>query len=97
MLEFWDKLRDVAPFAFRVLDEVDAYVSFALNMGVPWQEAVDDQILQKILPKLGGAEDKVGPTLDWLTARTSADFPLTHTKVEAMAARCHAYGFTSYF
>jgi len=97
LLEVWDKLQDVAPFGFRVLDEVDAYVSFATNMGIPWREVFDEQLLQKIVPKLGGAEDKVGNALDWLADRTAVEFPLTHRKVKAMATRCRVYGFTTYF
>jgi hypothetical protein len=97
LLEFWDKLQDVAPFAFRVLDEIDAYVRFATERGRPWTEALDDQLLQKLLPKLSGAEDKVGDTLDWLVSHTAGEFPLTHSKVSAMAKKCHAYGFTTYF
>jgi hypothetical protein len=97
LLEMWDRLRNVAPFAFRVLDDIEAYVLSGTALGAPWQEGVDDQLLQKILPKLGGAEDKVGAALEWIAARTAAEFPLTHAKATTMAARCHASGFTSYF
>jgi MoxR-like ATPase len=97
LLELWDRLQDVAPFGFRVLDEIDAYVSLAADTGISWQDALDDQLLQKVLPKLGGAEDKVGNTLVWLAERTLDQFPLTHRKAAAMAKRCQMYGFTTYF
>lgn len=97
LLEMWDHLHDVAPFAFRVLDEIGAYVIQAGAIGVPWQEALDDQLLQKVLPKLGGADDKVGANLDWLANRTEGEFPLTHDKAALMASRSHAHGFASYF
>jgi 5-methylcytosine-specific restriction endonuclease McrBC GTP-binding regulatory subunit McrB len=97
LLEIWDRLYPVAPYAFRVVDEIDEYVRQAATLGTSWQEALDDQLLQKLLPKLAGSEDKVGETLDWLTIRTQVDFPLTHAKVRWMAERCRAHGFTSYF
>jgi hypothetical protein len=97
LLEMWDHLHEVAPFAFRVLDEIGAYVIQAATIGVPWQEALDDQLLQKVLPKLGGADDKVGTSLDWLANRTDGEFPLTHAKAALMASRSHTHGFASYF
>jgi hypothetical protein len=58
VLELWDGLREVRPIAFRVLDEIDAYVSLAVAAGVPWREALDDQILQKVLRKLAVPKTK---------------------------------------
>ena len=80
----WDRLIDVAPFAFRVLDDINAYVVSGTTLGATWQECLDDQLLQKNLPKLGGAEDKVGAALDWMAAHNAADFPPTHAKAAAM-------------
>jgi hypothetical protein len=97
LLEVWDNLHEVAPFAFRVLDDIELYVHHAGLQGIPWRDALDDQLLQKVLPKLGGADDKVGACLDWLATRAKNEFPLTAAKAERMASRCHASGFASYF
>src|SRR5207245_937776 len=40
--EVWVTLRDVAPFAFRVLDELRAYVAEAGKIGVGWEVALDE-------------------------------------------------------
>ena len=52
LMDVWDSLRPVAPFGFRVLDEVDAYVTAASELGTPWQKALDEQLVQKVLPRI---------------------------------------------
>ncbi len=57
LMAVWDAVHEVAPFAFRVFDEIKVYVTAARNLGREWEEALDEQILQKILPKCKGADD----------------------------------------
>ncbi|MCA1841444.1 MAG: hypothetical protein LC723_14165, partial [Actinobacteria bacterium] len=96
-LRVWDAVRDVAPFAFRVLDEVAAYARAAEAIGVPWQEALDEQLLQKVLPKLGGSDHRVGDSLREIVTICTSDFPLTRAKAAIMLDRFQKHGFTSYF
>ena len=47
LMAIFDAVADVTPFSIRVVDEVDRYVNEAGRIGVPWEEAFDDQIIQE--------------------------------------------------
>ena len=97
LLAFWDVLRDVAPFAYRIADEIGVYVSQAEQLGVTWREALDEQVFQKLLPKLKGADPRVGGALERFIDLTGDDFPLSRRKAEAMRESFVQHGFSSYF
>jgi len=97
ILRVWDTVHDVAPFAYRVLDEIAAYTLAAESIGVAWKEAVDEQLLQKILPKLKGADPRIGDALQAIVEISGGDFPLTGSKASVMLERFQRHGFTSYF
>ncbi|HEY2052508.1 MAG TPA: EVE domain-containing protein [Solirubrobacterales bacterium] len=97
LLAIWDCLREVAPFAFRVADEIAAYVDEAQNLEVGWEAALDEQVLQKVLPKVKGADTRIEPALNSLLAISGDRFPLTSRKAEAMRNGFVQHGFTSYF
>jgi MoxR-like ATPase len=97
LLTVWDAVADVAPFAFRVLDEVESYVSAAEDLGIDWSEALDEQVVQKVLPKLKGADPRIGEALESLAALAGEKLPRTHSKAQAMHRALIEYGFTSYF
>jgi hypothetical protein len=97
LLALWDVLHDVAPFAYRVVDEIGVYISHAEQLGVDWQEALDEQIFQKLLPKLKGADPRVGSALERFIEITSGDFPLSRRKAETMLEGFVQHGFSSYF
>ncbi len=97
LMEVWDVVHAVAPFAFRVLDDIQAYVRLAESLSVPWQEALDEQLLQKVLPKLKGADLRVGETLERFVALTAEDLPLSHAKANEMLDDFRQHGFTSFF
>ena len=95
-LDIWDALTDVAPFAYRIVDEIVAYVDAGAKIGVAWESLFDEQVLQKILPKVRGADPRVGDALQDLVAMTDA-LPLTHAKAKSMLEMFLSHGFTSYF
>jgi hypothetical protein len=97
LMGMWDAAHHVAPFAFRVLDEIAAYVSEAEGLGVAWEEALDEQFLQKVLPKIKGADPRVGDVLNELESLTSATFPLSNAKIREMLEEFRSHGFASYF
>jgi len=97
LLALWDLLRDVAPFAFRIVDEIGVYVAHADTLGVSWQDALDEQIFQKLLPKLKGGDSRIGPALEQLIELTANDFPLSHAKARAMHESFTQHAFSSYF
>jgi hypothetical protein len=93
-----DVIHEVAPFAYRVLDEIRAYITAATNLGRKWEEALDEQILQKILPKCKGADLRIGDALKNLEGILSADtYPLSRAKVQYLLEGFQKHGFASYF
>jgi MoxR-like ATPase len=45
LMKIWDAVSPVAPFAFRVLDDVADYVERSVELDVDWKEALDEQIV----------------------------------------------------
>ncbi|MGH2548981.1 MAG: hypothetical protein ACRDHN_06300, partial [Thermomicrobiales bacterium] len=96
LLIVWDQVRTSGPFTFRVLDEISTYIKHAGALDIPWQESLDEQLMQKVLPKLKGADLAVGSALKDLVAWSQDRYPLTHARVLLMQQRLRDHGFTSY-
>jgi energy-coupling factor transporter ATP-binding protein EcfA2 len=96
LLEVWDVLQPIAPFGFRVLDEVSAYVVAAQEMGTDWRVALDEQLVQKVLPRVRG-DASTGPVIDGFLAVVGEDFPLARAKALEMRADLEDHGFLAYF
>ena len=96
LLEVWDAVQPVAPFGFRVLDEVHSYVTSADEEGTSWETALDEQLVQKVLPRVRGADGRVGSVLDDLLGVFGGRFPLATTKTTDMRDEYATHGFTSF-
>ena len=96
LLKVWDAVQPVAPFAFRVVDDVGAYLREAALADATWQEALDEQVLQKVLPRLRGNDPRVGIALKALQD-ACAEMPLSRTRAAVMAERLAVHGFASFF
>jgi energy-coupling factor transporter ATP-binding protein EcfA2 len=96
VMEVWDCLAEVAPFGFRVLDEINAYTIAATEIGIDPSFALDEQLVQKVLPRLRG-DSGAGPSIDAFIALTDRTYPLANAKARAMRAELDAHGFVSYF
>jgi hypothetical protein len=98
LLEVWDAISSVAPFAFRVIDETAEYIEEAQDHGSSWEGALDEQLLQKVLPKMKGTEPAVGEALkEFLETVPEESYPLSHAKADRMLEDFRTQGFTSYF
>jgi hypothetical protein len=97
LMEIWDTIGHVTPFAFRVLDELKSYVAEASKVGVNWKEALDEQLLQKVLTKMKGADQPVEKALEQFMERSADMFPLSHAKAQRMLEMFRHHGITSYF
>lgn len=97
VMSVWDIMLPVAPFAYRVLDEMTTYVDAAIAIDRPWQEALDEQILQKVLPKIKGTDLAVGTALGAFASLANDQWPLSEAKATEMLAKFTTHGFTSYF
>jgi hypothetical protein len=97
VMEIWDAIHPVAPFAFRVLDEMKQYIREAEALGIAWESALDEQLLHKILPKLKGADLRVGEALQQFVDIIGPGFPLSNAKASAMREGYLQHGFASFF
>lgn len=97
LLSAWEAVHDVAPFAFRVADEIRSYLDEAQQLGVGWESALDEQLLQKVMPKIKGADLRIEGTLDAILELCDGRFPLTHDKARVMRDGFAKHGFASYF
>lgn len=97
LLDVWDVLHTVAPLAFRVIDEIGAYVDAAGDLGVAWADALDEQILQKILPKVSGLDPDVGGELERFIELAEDRYPLSRAKAQIMFDGFNQHGTVSYF
>jgi hypothetical protein len=96
VLQVWDTLVEVAPFGFRVLDEINAYVIAATEIGTDQAQALDEQLFQKVLPRLRGDSD-AGAAIDAFISLTDDRYPLSNEKARSMRAELNAHGFVSFF
>jgi len=97
LMAVWDAVAEVAPFSIRVIDEVSAYVTAAINLRIPWEQALDDQICQKILPRVRGTDVRLGVMLQKLHAITVNRFPRSNGKIQQLTYGYQNYGIVSYF
>ena len=97
LMQIWSITEPVAPFAYRIVDEIKTYVTEAEQLEIPWSEAFDEQLLQKVLPKLKGTDLRVGATLQQFVNLTEQYFPLSFVKAKEMADGYRQHGFASYF
>ena len=97
LIAIWRAIYDVAPFAYRVVDEIRLYVAAATDEALPWQQALDHQILKKVLPKLARSDDRVGPVLAVLAEICTPSLPLSARKCAEMRKNIEAHGFAAYF
>lgn len=98
ILSIWDTLVDVAPFAFRVLADIQRYLEKAKPLGIGWEELIDEQVLQKILPKIRGTDPRVGEALATLAVLATAQkWTLSLEKLRSMKSRFEQHGVASFF
>ena len=97
LLRVWDALRPIAPFGFRVLEEMHHYVVAAGEVGVDWKVALDEQFVQKVLPRVRGADARLDEGLEGFLRALGDGFPLARAKVDLMREDYATHGFASYF
>lgn len=98
VLDIWDALRPLAPFGFRVLDEIQMYVGAAAEVRTDWRVALDEQLVQKVLPRVRGADRRLPDALDaFVSAIGDEPFPLSRAKAQQMRDEYETHGFASFF
>ena len=85
-------------FAYRVIDEMTKYISLNCKMygDEDFDRYLDEQICQKIMPKLHGSKAQLKPKLDRLEeVFRNNDFPLVSSKLRKMQEDVKK-GYTSF-
>jgi hypothetical protein len=101
LLALFKPLSDVgAEFGYRSAKEIARFVAIHRELsGEGWQykDALDAQIMQKLMPKLHGSARKLSGVLDTLKKfAEDHELPLTKNKVDRMQKRLKDEGFTSF-
>jgi 5-methylcytosine-specific restriction endonuclease McrBC GTP-binding regulatory subunit McrB len=97
VLRVWDALKPLAPFGFRVLDEMHHYVVAARELGTDWEVALDEQFVQKVLPRVRGADQRLEQALEAFLGAIGDGYPLSQAKAEEMRAEYRTHGYASFF
>ena len=74
-----------------------AYVEGADALGVSAEEALDEQMLQKLLPKVHGIDPRIDQSLARFMELCGDRFPLSFEKARHMRFRFNEHGSASYF
>ncbi|AUI68547.1 winged helix-turn-helix domain-containing protein [Beggiatoa leptomitoformis] len=98
LMEIWDCLHPIAPFAFRVITEIKRYIQAAEQLDVCWEDALDEQIMQKILPKIRGGDNRITIVLtQFIQLAELHKLTLSRDKAQQMLENFKQYGIGSYF
>ena len=89
-------------FAYRTVAEVKKYITAAAELSDDWYEdeltsAIDEQVLQKVLPKIHGSRKEIGDMLEKLeTFCDDNTLKLSKEKIEQMIKRLDAVQYASF-
>jgi MoxR-like ATPase len=98
VIKIWDTIHKQAPFAHRVINDIKKYIEDAIELDIDWKIALDEQILQKILPKIKGTSIDIGSKLEELKIiLEEEELELSYSKLEQMLERYGYYGVVTYF
>lgn len=98
IIDIWDTIFEIAPFAYRVISDIKKYIEDGKKLNIDWKESLDEQILQKVLPKIKGTDMEVGTKLEELKKIfENEELTLSLAKIEEMSVRYSNYGIVTYF
>ena len=91
-------------FAYRTVREIKQYISAACELSGQWADAeiyraIDEQILQKVLPKIHGNRKEIGTMLNELEAvckQNGKELELNRRKIEQMKGKLAAVQYASF-
>lgn len=103
LLVLFDRLENAgSEFGFRTANEIQCFVGMFVAIagkGALYKDALDAQVLQKLLPKLHGSVRKLDPVLEILLEVCGPDrlnLQRTCDKLERMRRNLRSNGFTSF-
>ena len=100
LAEIYEKLQSSGfEFAYRTVKEISLYLKAANKLGgnADINKAIDEQVLQKILPKLHGNKKQIGQLLEELKKLfEDKKLPLSLKKIESMIKRLENFQYAGY-
>ena len=98
LLALWDAMASASPVGFRVLDDIADYLEEARKCGASWQEALDDQVVSKLLPKLRGIDPETSEALKGIAdLAKEGQYLLAEAKCKEMLRRYERTDVVSFF
>ena len=98
LIALWDAMAKASPVGFRVLDDIADYLEEADKCDASWQEALDDQTVSKLLPKLRGIDPETSEALKGIAdLAKEGPYPLAAAKCEEMLRRHERTDVVSFF
>jgi hypothetical protein len=97
ILQLWPELQQLTPFGYRSLEDIEAYILQAMALGVDWQVALDEQLVQKLLPRLRQSRSRDLASLQRLLNQLPPELNLTRQKLESWLDQLQAQGFAHFF
>jgi len=87
-------LSPVIPLSFRTCKDILSYIESATQLGLTWQTALDQQILQKLLARLRSSDPTLLNRLNQLAdLLPETDFPLTRKRLSQLIGQWQREGF----
>jgi uncharacterized protein YdiU (UPF0061 family) len=87
-------LSPVIPLSFRTCKDILSYIESATQLGLTWQTALDQQILQKLLARLRSSDPTLLNRLNQLAdLLPETDFPLTRKRLSQLISQWQREGF----
>lgn len=90
-------------FAYRTVREIRQYLSAACELSSQWDDemycAIDEQLVQKVLPKIHGNRKEIGAMLDELEKickKNGKELELSGRKIEQMKGKLAALQYASF-
>lgn len=93
----WPDLQALTPFGYRSLFEIQSYLEQAERLGVDWLTAFDEQLVQKILPRLRQGRGREAALLERLQQALPPACALSRSKLESLQNQLQDQGFASFF
>ncbi|MBF2054888.1 MAG: EVE domain-containing protein [Candidatus Sericytochromatia bacterium] len=95
--QLWEPLQQVAPLSYRSLNDMHSYLQAALAMGLDWESALDQQLVQKVLPQLQQLQPHHARALASLAAVLPERFCLSRQKLQQLQQSLQEMGFAAFF
>ncbi len=86
VLQIWQAWKGVAPFGFRLINEIRSYIEVAKEHELAWEVALDEQMVQKLLPRIRPGHPGAPQALRAFLDLVADKYPLSRRGAEHLLA-----------